>query len=253
MHGAFPTRAQDASRTNPATGAEPRLSAEDRARSQQFLKLFVAQMNASMSSALDGLYSDDEDADESGDGQDDMFGGLDQAQIGALGGGSALAGAGAGNEAALAQQLLAALSGSAAPQSGVGAAANVAASASAPENAATVAEVARKVGVDPATAVAMMLVESGGNAGSVGDGGTSFGLFQLHEGGMLTAAGLTPQEAFDPATNAKVALTSLAHEWAKDPNRSPGEIAAASQRPADQAGYARKVNAALAQARSLLS
>ncbi|MCZ4497218.1 MAG: hypothetical protein JWM25_1803, partial [Thermoleophilia bacterium] len=87
----------------------------------------------------------------------------------------------------------------------------------------------------------------------VGDGGTSFGLFQLHEGGMLTAAGLTPDQAFDPRTNATVALKSLAHEWAKGAKRSPGEIAAASQRPADPAGYARKVDAAMQQARALLA
>jgi len=106
--------------------------------------------------------------------------------------------------------------------------------------------------VDPVAAVAMMLVESGGNARSVGDGGTSFGLFQLHEGGMLTAAGLTSAQAFDPRTNATVSLKSLAHERAQGPNRSPGTIAAASQRPADPAGYARKVDAMMDRARALL-
>lgn len=120
-------------------------------------------------------------------------------------------------------------------------------------NAATVAGVARKIGVDPVAAVAMMLVESGGNAHAVGDGGTSFGLFQLHEGGMLTAAGLSRDEAFDPATNAKVSLTSLAHQYAIGPRRSAGTIAAASQRPADAAGYARRVDGMMDRARALLA
>ena len=120
-------------------------------------------------------------------------------------------------------------------------------------NALTVAEVAREQGVDPVAAVAMMLVESGGNAHAVGDGGTSFGLFQLHEGGMLTAAGISSQQAFDPRTNARVSLASLAHEQAKGANRTPGEIAAASQRPADPAGYARRVDAMLDRARALLA
>jgi hypothetical protein len=120
------------------------------------------------------------------------------------------------------------------------------------ENAQVVASVAAKVGVDPVTAVAMMLVESGGNNRAVGDGGTSFGLFQLHEGGMLTSAGLTRDQAFDPATNAAVSLRSLKHQFDIGPNRSPGEIAAASQRPADQVGYAQKVNATMDRARQLL-
>lgn len=119
-------------------------------------------------------------------------------------------------------------------------------------NAATVATVARKHGVPADLAVAMMLVESGGNRRAVGDGGTSFGLFQLHEGGMLTAAGLTREQAFDPATNANVSLRSLAAELRKGGDRTPGQVAAASQRPADPVGYAQKVNDALPRARGLL-
>jgi hypothetical protein len=133
------------------------------------------------------------------------------------------------------------------------AAANLTPDAGAAANAQTVAGVATKLGVDPVAAVAMMLVESGGNAHSVGDNGTSFGLFQLHEGGMLTAAGLTSQQAFDPATNARVSLTSLAHQYAIGPDRSAGTIAAASQRPADPAGYAVRVDAMMDRARALLA
>lgn len=119
------------------------------------------------------------------------------------------------------------------------------------QNAQTVAQIARQHGANPVTAVSMMLVESGGNERAVGDGGTSFGLFQLHRGGMLTAAGLTPTQAFNPVTNARVAVASLARtERAR--GSSSGSTAAASQRPADPAGYARKVEAARPQARALI-
>ncbi|MCW2925301.1 MAG: hypothetical protein JWM98_2705, partial [Thermoleophilia bacterium] len=119
-------------------------------------------------------------------------------------------------------------------------------------NARLVAHIARQKGADPVTAVAMMLVESGGNERAVGDGGSSFGLFQLHRGGMLTAAGLTAHQAFDPATNARVAVASLARtEDAR--GHSGGSTAAASQRPADPSGYARKVDAARGRAAALIS
>jgi hypothetical protein len=120
------------------------------------------------------------------------------------------------------------------------------------QNAAIVAQTAERHGVSPVLAVAMMLVESGGNNRSVGDGGTSFGLFQLHEGGMLTAAGLTPQQAFDPQTNANVAIKSLAATARGMRGANPGAIAAASQRPADRVGYARKVDDAMQHALRLL-
>jgi hypothetical protein len=113
-------------------------------------------------------------------------------------------------------------------------------------NAKVVADVAKKMGVDPATAIAAMLVESGGNAHAIGDHGTSFGLFQLHRGGELGK--MSPNQAYDPETNAKVALSY----FKKGEQQNPGAMAAAAQRPADRAGYARKVNARMAQARQLL-
>jgi hypothetical protein len=70
---------------------------------------------------------------------------------------------------------------------------------------------------------------------------------------MLTAAGLSAQQAFDPATNARVSLTSLAHQYVIGPNRTPGAIAAASQRPADPAGYAQRVDGMMDRARTLLA
>jgi|AGTN01.2.fsa_nt_gi Transglycosylase SLT domain. len=118
-------------------------------------------------------------------------------------------------------------------------------------NVRTVVEVARENGVDPKLAVAMMLVESGGDNRAVGDNGTSFGLFQLHKGGMLTAANLTPEQAYDPRTNAEVSIGNLAKI---DQNYSnPGAAAAASQRPADPAGYAVKVNNSMDEAAELIA
>lgn len=55
-------------------------------------------------------------------------------------------------------------------------------------------------------------IESGFNPNAVGDQGTSFGLFQLHKGGQLPA-GMTAQQAFDPATNASIAMPRLGAAW----------------------------------------
>lgn len=100
---------------------------------------------------------------------------------------------------------------------------------------------ARTHGVDPYTAVACATEESGLDPTRVGDGGTSFGLFQLHEGGELGT--LTKDQAFDPQTNADVALSEMGLITAAHPTWTPGEIAAASQRPADPTFYAVAVNA----------
>lgn len=120
-------------------------------------------------------------------------------------------------------------------------------------NTRSVVNVAEQVGADPTLAVAMMLVESGGNNKAVGDNGTSFGLFQLHEGGMLTSAGLTPSQAYDPSTNARVSLTSLKKTHDMYPKLSPGDLAARSQRPADASGYAVKIEANMSVARDLIA
>lgn len=278
VDGAHPQRAGAAGSS--ASGSSPRLDAATRARSQQLAAQFSAQVELTMLQSLSSLGGAGES--EGGDEGEDSGGGdlgLDagmqqlqqmatmfsgaqargmsaaqiQARMSALGPPGA-AGAGAGGEAQLAQQLLASIGGvpaAAADVPSTGHAAPV--STDARSNAQVVAQVARQHGVDPTVAVAMMLVESGGRNTAVGDGGTSFGLFQLHRGGMLTAAGLTPEQAFDPRTNANVALKSYAHEWAKGhERRSPGEIAAASQRPFDPIGYAKKVDAAMDRARALI-
>ncbi|MBS1953214.1 MAG: transglycosylase SLT domain-containing protein [Cyanobacteria bacterium SZAS-4] len=112
------------------------------------------------------------------------------------------------------------------------------------ESARVVAQVARRLGVDPVVAVAAMLVESGGNPRAVGDNGHSFGLFQLNSRGELAQAHLHPQQAFDPETNARVALSY----FRRGHTSNPGAMAAAAQRPANRADYARKVNSNMAEA-----
>lgn len=119
-------------------------------------------------------------------------------------------------------------------------------------NAQLVGQIAQELGVDPVLAVATMLAESGGNERAVGDNGTSFGLFQLHKGGMLTTAKLTPEQAFDPETNARVAVKSLKY-FGKKTGKTGGELAAASQRPANQPAYAKRVDSLMAKARTLLA
>ena len=99
---------------------------------------------------------------------------------------------------------------------------------------------ARRHGVDPYLAVAIATVESRLDPDAVGDDGTSFGLFQLHKGGELGE--LTPEEAKDPKTNADVALSVVAQVLHAHPLWSPGEIAAAAQRPADPTAYGNRVN-----------
>ena len=101
--------------------------------------------------------------------------------------------------------------------------------------------VARKLGVDPRLAIAMAQQESGLDPHAVGDHGTSYGLYQLHQGGEL--GNLTPTSAFDPTTNASVALAEVARVAKTHPGASPGQIAALAQRPADPTAYAAAVDA----------
>ena len=109
------------------------------------------------------------------------------------------------------------------------------------------AELAQKYGVDPlrlyqiATATANQ--ESGGDPTAVGDNGTSFGLFQLHQGGEL--GNLTQGQAFDPWTNAQTAMTVIAETLRAHPNWTDGQVAAGAQRPADPNGYAASIDAAI--------
>lgn len=116
-----------------------------------------------------------------------------------------------------------------------------------------VVDEARKLGLSPSAtraAVASMLVESRGNPHAIGDHGTSFGLFQLHRGGELTEAHLSPQQAFDPHTNAHVALSYFKRLDGRV--HDPGQLAAAAQRPANRAEYAAKVDRYLGAADRLI-
>jgi hypothetical protein len=119
----------------------------------------------------------------------------------------------------------------------------------------TIASVASAEGVPPALAVADAEVESGLDPYAVGDKGTSFGLFQLHEGGELPSdwsqweqgpEGPIPTNAADPSQNAQVALSHMAEVYASEPGADPGQIAADAQRPQDKAGYAAQVDKDLA-------
>jgi hypothetical protein len=103
---------------------------------------------------------------------------------------------------------------------------------------ALIREVAAKKGADPDLMVAVARVESGLRPDAVGDGGTSFGLFQDHIGG---AGGKTKAEASqytDP-------LKSIEHAAERFKGAKTAEDAYNVQRPADRAGYIAKVNAAL--------
>lgn len=95
--------------------------------------------------------------------------------------------------------------------------------------------------VDPRLALADAQVESGLSPTAVGDQGTSFGLFQLHRGGEL--GNLTPTQAFNPSTNATVALSVFGAVSAAHPGADPGLIAALSERPANPTAYAQAVDA----------
>lgn len=109
----------------------------------------------------------------------------------------------------------------------------------------------RESGVDPTTLLTTALIESGGNPRAVGDNGSSFGLFQLHQGGRLTAAGLTPEQAYDPYTNASASAREF--RTFADKGLKGAELAYAAQRPADRTGYINRYNQTQEQARRLLA
>ena len=101
---------------------------------------------------------------------------------------------------------------------------------------------AKKYGVDPILALADARYESGLNPRAIGDKGTSFGLFQLHQGGELGK--LTMAQAFDPTTNANRALAVFAQVAKRHPDWSPGQIALGAQRADPNHGkYVAGVNA----------
>jgi hypothetical protein len=94
--------------------------------------------------------------------------------------------------------------------------------------------------------VATAYHESGFSPTAVGDQGTSFGEFQLHQGGELGS--LTPQQAFNPATNAATAIPIIADRLQTLGYSNPGAVAASAQRPADQSAYASAIDSLLSAA-----
>lgn len=82
------------------------------------------------------------------------------------------------------------------------------------------------------TALATSYVETGGsfNPSDVGDNGSSFGLFQLHQGGELGS--LTQAQADNPVINAQTAIPSIADALSAGLWSNPGEAAVTAQRPA---------------------
>lgn len=82
-------------------------------------------------------------------------------------------------------------------------------------------------------------LESGWSPTAVGDGGTSFGPFQMHIGGALTAAGGTPAQAEDPTWAVAHMLAAYqqgvnsvsASLWASNPELAAEEAAVAAERP----------------------
>ena len=70
-------------------------------------------------------------------------------------------------------------------------------------------EEAKKVNLPEWIPLTIAEYESRLNPRSVGDNGTSFGLFQLHRGGGLAPDHLTDDELKDPRTNAQIAMPHL--------------------------------------------
>lgn len=67
-----------------------------------------------------------------------------------------------------------------------------------------------KYNVPPLFLKAVMLIESGGDPGAIGDNGHSVGLFQLHDQGYGHGMG---DARFDPETNADRAARGLSEAW----------------------------------------
>lgn len=97
----------------------------------------------------------------------------------------------------------------------------------------------KKAGADPYAMLATAVVESNLNPKAVGDNGTSFGLYQYHQGGAL--GNRSAEWAFNPKNIIQDEAKRFAAAGVKN-----GAGAAAVQRPADPSGYATKVNNVIA-------
>lgn len=102
--------------------------------------------------------------------------------------------------------------------------------------------VSREEGIDPALALATARQESGFRPDAVGDAGCSFGLYQANRcGGAGT--GIAVDQLVDPEWNARQFAGRIRGQLAAGFQGSPGELAAAAQRPYDARAYADAVNA----------
>lgn len=147
------------------------------------------------------------------------------------------------------------------------------------QNAAVVMDEARRAGADPATAIATMLRESGGNEGVHGD----FGYFtpskkhpgrmifhpdnvkhpkhadsSYHSGGLMQlfdhgkGYGMSEAEWSNPRLNARRSVAEMATLRKNHPDWDEGLIAARSQRPADQAAYRQGINSMIPLAKQII-
>lgn len=96
--------------------------------------------------------------------------------------------------------------------------------------------------------LATTLVESGGRLDAVGDGGKSHGPYQMYDQGR--GYGVPIARRRDPVFSTKSALAEFKRFQGR--GYSGAELAYAAQRPADRAGYIRKINAALPEAQRIL-
>jgi hypothetical protein len=106
-----------------------------------------------------------------------------------------------------------------------------------------ITQIGREQGLSPAQIRAMIAtskVESGWDPNQIGDGGTSFGLYQHHIGG----AGGSTRDSADDYLNPVKSISERA-KWFKKNNITDGEGAYRLQRPANHGDYVSKVNAAL--------
>mgnify|MGYP001572887936 CR=1 FL=1 len=80
-------------------------------------------------------------------------------------------------------------------------------------------------GVDPSLAIALMMTESGGNAGAINPADPSYGLFQVTPATASWLAGrpISPDDLLDPATNARFGIAYLRYQL----DRYGGDVASA--------------------------
>jgi len=107
---------------------------------------------------------------------------------------------------------------------------------------ALIKRIASEEHIDAALALATAEEESGFDPRAVGDSGCSFGLFQANRcGGAGT--GYSVDQLTDPDFNARQFAARIRDTAAHGAYATPGELAAAAQRPANPTAYADAVNA----------